>query len=184
MSLRCGLATLAAVSILAQPGSAEAQRRDDRSVPVPVMGRIVDVRIAGGARASGELIEASDEHLVLLAAEGLRRVPLGDISRVEYQRHGFGASDALLWVGLGGLVTGAGLTAACNQVDDTDCSGVFVGALLSWTVIGGLLAAVVASGQMERLEPTGPALRPYARFPQGAPPGFTDGARGGGGSPP
>jgi len=159
-----------------------AQERKPR-VPVPVLGRTLDMRVGVDERRSGELIEVDDDALLLLGEEGLLTVSLSDITSVSYHRHGFGTNDALLWVGLGALVTGLGMTAACTQVEGTSCSGVFLGFSISWAVVGGLLAGSVASGQPQEVSPTPSGLRPYARFPQGAPAGFEDSVatpRGGG----
>lgn len=150
-----------------------AQERKPR-VPVPVLGRTLDLRIGAEDRRLGELIEVDDDALLLLDEGGLTTVPLSDITSVRYHRHGFGSRDALLWVGIGALATGIGMTAACTQVEGTSCSGVFLGFSISWAVVGGLLAGSVASGQPQPLVPTSSGLRPYARFPQGAPAGFED----------
>ena len=162
---------LLAITLSGSLAPAAAQERQAR-VPVPVLGRTLDLRMGDEDRRLGELIEVDDDTLLLLDEGGLVTVPLSDITSVRYHRHGFGSSDALLWVGLGALVTGAGMTAACAQVEGTSCSGVFLGFSISWAVVGGLLAGSVASGQPRDLSPTSSGLRPYARFPQGAPDGF------------
>jgi hypothetical protein len=169
-------ALLAALVGLGAVGLADASAQE--SVPVPVRGRTFDVRLADGERLSGELIEVDERALLLWGSGGFRRLELTEVVRAEYERHGFGSKQALTWVGVGGLLTAAGLSIACTQVEDTSCGAVFAGVTLSWAIIGGLLAGSLASGRMQVVDPTQERLRPLARFPQGAPQRFLERASG------
>jgi hypothetical protein len=146
----------------------------EASVPVPVTGRMLEVRLADGERLSGELIEVDERALLLWGSSGLRRLELADVTRTEYERHGFGSRRALTWVAVGGLLSAAGMTAACSQVEGTSCGAVFAGVTLSWAIFGGLFAGSIASGQMQAVDATYDRLRPLARFPQGAPEPFLE----------
>ncbi len=162
------LGRIALLVTLLAVGAVPAVAQDAVSVPIPVTGRDINLVLTDGERLSGELIDADAHRLLLWGSSGLREIDYARLTEVEARRHGFGSGRALAWVGLGALVTGVGMTAACSQVDGTSCGGVFLGMTLSWAVIGGLFAGSVASGQYQSVPMDPTALRPLARFPQGA----------------
>jgi hypothetical protein len=123
-----------------------------------------------GLRSSGELLAAQGDSLWLLASGAMYAVPLDKLQDVQVRRPGIDAVGILGWALVGGLVTGRALTAACSTVAE-DCGGVFVGTMLSWGLVGGIAAAITRSPH-RWLSPGAAALAPYARFPQGLPPGF------------
>jgi hypothetical protein len=129
--------------------------------------------VGRGALLRGELIEATRGTLLLRGEADLSVVALDDVARIRARRHGVGAKQVLTWVAIGAAVTGAGLTYACTQYEGGGgCGGVFLSAIGAWGIIGGLLASATASSAWRDLPITEEGLRPYARFPQGAPRGF------------
>lgn len=56
-------------------------------------------------------------------------------------RKNMSAGLAWAWVGIGAVVTGAALTAACSTVTE-DCGGVFLGTALLWTLVGAAASPV------------------------------------------
>jgi hypothetical protein len=143
-----------------------------QEAPVPVSGRELAVTLAGGDVLRGELIGAAEESLVLLADSELRTIELDEVTVLRFRRHRWGAGQVATWVGIGALVTGAGLTIACSQVEDADCAGVFPATVAVWALFGVPFAVGIARSAWSSVPPRPEALRPYARFPQGVPSGF------------
>ena len=135
-----------------------------------VLGSRVDLELRGTPNLSGELLAAQRDSLWLLAGGGrLQTVHLADVLNAKIPQGGFTATKALIWTVVGGVLSGALLTSACNSVEGTDCSFVMPAVLISWGIIGGISAARSGSG----MRPVSPYdLAPYARFPQGLPGGF------------
>jgi len=79
----------------------------------------------------------------------------------------------VVWGILGGLATGAGMASACTQVSD-GCEGMFIAMLLPWLGWGALGGATLALSSTTTIPHFQPDLAPYARFPQGLPPGATE----------
>jgi len=141
-------------------------------VPVPVTGRDTEVTLQDGTRLRGELIEATGAGL-MLAGVGGPLTDLGGVRRIRVRQHDFTGSKALLWVGLGAAVSGLGMAVACSSVEDTSCAGVFPAVALSFGLLGGLFTIGMTSSGWRDVPVDAETLRAYARFPQGAPAGFT-----------
>ena len=166
--VRRALAAILAAALA--PGCASTLTLQD----VPVVGREVTVEVAGSkTRLKGELLVVDKDTLWIRTEDGVRELRLRDVHEVRVQRHGFGARKALTWALLGGAVTAGGLAAACSSVEgDNDCGGVglVVGGL--WLLAGALTApALESSSRIEYPQPSADTLRPFARLPQGLPPG-------------
>jgi hypothetical protein len=141
---------------------------------MPVGGREVTVVTTGKqSKLKGELLVVEKDKLWVRTSDGVHELALGDVYEVRVKRHGFGAAQALTWAGVGAVVTGGGLAAACGKVEgNTGCGSVAL-------VVGGLwlLAGAVAAPSAESSSrtvypsPSAATLRPYARLPQGLPPG-------------
>ena len=156
--------------MLATAAPLTAQRRPEP--PVPVTGRDTEVTLRDGTRLRGELIEATGAGLFLAGMEG-PRTDFGDIQRVRVRQHDFGATEALVWVGIGATLSGVGMAVACSKVEDYSCGGVFPAVALSFGLIGGLFSVGLVSSGWRDVPVDPELLRGYARFPQGAPAGFT-----------
>jgi hypothetical protein len=167
MRARVVVLVLLSCSLPAPDGAATAQR-----APVPVLGRTTEVTLLDGSRLGGELLESTDLGLLLGDAGDASRVVLSRVDRVRVRQHDFGGGKALAWIGIGALVSGVGLAAACSQVDGASCGGVLPGVALSFGLIGGLFSLGITSSGWREVPVDAEALRAYARFPQGAPPGF------------
>lgn len=162
-----------AASVVGVTGS-EAQGTAGAEYPASlVQGRRVSVQGNGTEVASGELLWVSADSLWVLAREpwDVVAVPLEGVRSVRVPR-GPGAARVLLWTLTGMAVTGGALAAACSSVEDASCGGVFPSVALTWGLVGGLAAMRVEKERRLRLEPRPDVLRPYARFPQGPPPGL------------
>jgi hypothetical protein len=159
--------SLLACALLAPASPTSAQR-----LPVPVLGRTTEVILESGTRLSGELIEATASGLLIGAPTGFERTDLSQVGRVRVRQHDLTDGKALTWVSIGALASGLGMALACSQVEDTSCGGVFPAVALSFGLIGGLFALGITSSGWREVPVDAEMLRAYARFPQGAPPGF------------
>lgn len=162
--------------VVAFPVGLGAQDRES-----PGEGYQVQLRLnQESARAvNGELVAVGADSLWIRQDDGVRSMALGDLDGVRVRHHGFTFGKAMLIATIGGLVTGAAMTAACSSIDGSDsCGGVFIGMMGSWLAIGAIAGAASSSSAYRSLEPVSyQALQPYARYPQGLPPGVTyDGA--------
>ena len=64
----------------------------------------------------------------------------------------------------------------CSSVA-SDCGSVFVGMMTSWLVVGAVAGATSYGSAYRDLEPVRyERLQPYARYPQGVPPGLNLGS--------
>ena len=154
--------------VLAFPVVLWAQDRES-----PGQGYQVQLRlnVASASALKGELIAVRADSLWIRHDAGVRSMALGDLDRVRVRHHGFTFGKAMLIAAIGGLVTGGALTAACSSISD-DCGGVFVGMMTSWLAIGAIAGAASSGSAYRSLEPLSyEALQPYARYPQGLPPG-------------
>jgi hypothetical protein len=167
MTPRSPLLLLLAAAFFSTAHAAAAQR-----LPVPVLGRTTEVTLEDGTKLDGELIEATGSSMLLGTPSGYTQAELPRVTRVRIRQHDFTSGDALTWVGIAGAVAGAGMTVACTQVEGTSCGGVFPVVALSFGFIGGIFALGITSSGWRELPVEAEALRAYARFPQGAPPGF------------
>jgi len=140
----------------------------------PGEGYQVDARLEVGPVKSvkGELVAVGPDSLWIRSDHQVTAMALGDLDRVRVQQHGFTFGHAMLIAAVGGLVTGAAMTAACSSVSD-GCGGVFVGMMASWLAVGAIAGASSSGSAYRNLEPmTDQMLRQYARYPQGVPPGI------------
>jgi len=162
---------LAAILALAlAPGCASTLKLQD----VPVTGREVTVLTAGKqSKLKGELLVVEKDSLWLRTSDGVRELPLGSVNEVRVKRHGFGARQALTWAGIGAALSGIGMATACSSVEGSSgCAGWGLGTAGVWLLVGALTApALEASSRIDYPRPSADALRPYARLPQGLPPG-------------
>ena len=135
-----------------------------------VLGSRVDLELRGAPNLSGELLAAQRDSLWLLPVDGpLQTVYLADVLHAKVPQGGLTSSKVLLWTAIGGVLSGALLTSACNSVEGADCAFVLPAVLVSWGLFGGISASMSGSG----MRPVSPnQLAPYARFPQGLPGGF------------
>ncbi|HET8648220.1 MAG TPA: hypothetical protein VFO85_22175, partial [Vicinamibacteria bacterium] len=139
------------------------------------LGRSVTVVPAEGAAqrpVQGELIAVEPERIWVLGREQAVPVPLNAVREVRVQRHRMTRSRGWAWTAIGALVTGGALAVACGSVEGNDgCGAVFAAVAGTWVVLGGLPSLALDQSAMMRLtQPTPEQLRPYARYPQGAPP--------------
>lgn len=169
-------ASIVAVALLGAAAPAVAQAR------ATVRGASVRLTRVDGGRVSGELLAAARDSVWLLDRREMTALPLTLVRSVQVRRPGLGPSGILIWTLVGGAATGAALTAACESFT-ADCGGIFVGTMISWGIVGGISAAITRSPH-RRLAPEAPALAPYARFPQGLPPGLSPRDGSGSSAPP
>jgi hypothetical protein len=165
---RRALAAILAAALA--PGCASTLTLQD----VPVTGREVTVAMSGSKHElKGELLVVDKSTIWIRAEDGVRELPLRDVREVRVRRHGFGARKALTWAVVGGAVTGIGLAAACSSVEgDNNCGGVGLVTAGIWLLAGALTApALESSSRIEYPQPSADTLRPFARLPQGLPPG-------------
>ena len=163
-----GSLVLACAALSAADGTAQAPYH-----PSP-LGAAVVLRLSqeDADPIRGELIAATTDTVWVLDSAVLYRVPLGSIQQVEFRRFESGASTAWIWGIAAGLVSAGALTAACSSVEGNDgCGSVFPAVMVRWMLWAGLGAATLSASSGETLPPNVDALQPYARFPQGLPPG-------------
>ncbi|MGD9903925.1 MAG: hypothetical protein AB7U83_10675 [Vicinamibacterales bacterium] len=140
-----------------------------------VLGR--DVKViprAGGTRTQGELLTVTPEHVVVLAKHGVQTVAIPQIREVRVRRHGFDGRKAWAWTLIGAAVTGIGLAVACTSVEGTsECGGAGFAGAVPWLVFGGIASLAAGRTAFQSLDPARrDLLSPFARYPQGPPPGF------------
>ncbi len=137
-----------------------------------ILGSTVRLQPFAGRRVpveEGELIATSRDSLWLLLPGRLEAVPRGAGLRVRVNRKKMGAGLAWAWAGIGAVVTGGALTAACSTVAE-NCGGVFVVTAVLWSLVGAFAAPSIAGARWENIDAWGD-LPPHTRFPQGLPPG-------------
>ena len=128
------------------------------------------LQLNSGTIVRGELLAASDDTLWLLAgAAQLAGYSFRDIRDVWITRHSMTAASGIAWGIAVGLLSGIGLSKACNEVSD-GCGDVLLGSLAGGLVWGGLAAISLERSSRQRIRPvTAAELAPYCRFPQGPP---------------
>ncbi len=137
-----------------------------------ILGSTVLLKPIAGHRVpveEGELIATSRDSLWLLLPGRLEAVPRGAVLRVRVNRKKMGAGMAWAWAGIGAVVTGVALTAACSTVADS-CGGVFLATGVVWALVGAAAAPSIAGARWEDIDAWGD-LPPHTRFPQGLPTG-------------
>lgn len=140
----------------------------DGSAPAPrlVYGRHVDVRLPQEVRLEGELLAVGADSLWLVRDGEPFGVALSAVNRVRVQQHEARAGGVLAWAGIGALITGAAMSAACSSVAE-ECGGVFIGMAIPWALFGGIAAASVSSSRWTEAGVTEADLSKFARYPQG-----------------
>jgi hypothetical protein len=139
----------------------------------PAFGGQVRVSFAGQPARSGELVAIDKDSIWLLQPHGLASVPLSEVAQVRVDRGGMGASGALLWSLIAGVVSGAALSRACSSVEGADCGGIFVLSVGLWSLVGLVSAPSLQNARYQTLtSPQPDQLRARARFPQGLPAGM------------
>jgi hypothetical protein len=156
-------------------GGLRAQATDRQ---VDVTGRAIVLRMARGAPQDirGELLAVRRDSIWVLARgpERIVAVRLGDVLEATVRRHGLTAAGGILWGLSVGAASGVGLAVACSQVSD-GCGGVAVGSTLLGGAFGSIAALSYQYSSRWRFRPvTEVKLAPFARFPQGPPPGGFD----------
>jgi hypothetical protein len=138
------------------------------------LGRPVQVQTSGERKPSaGELVALDEDQLLLRDAQGPRRLAMAEVEKVRVQRTGLTSKTGYQWTLMGALLTGAGLAASCTSVSGNSCARVGAVTAGAWLVFGGLAAVTMDRSSYTTLrKPTVEQLKPYARFPQGLPPGF------------
>lgn len=142
-----------------------------------VTGRAITLlMVRGPQQVRGELLAVGRDSVWVLAGrpERVVAVRLGDVMEASVRRHGWTATRSFLF-GLGvGAVSGVGLAVACGQESD-GCGNVAVGSTLFGGAVGGIAALSYQYSSRWRFRPvTEVKLAPFARFPQGPPPGGFD----------
>ena len=158
-------------------GAAGGLRAQATDRQVEVTGRAIVLHMAGGAAdIRGELLAVRRDSVWVLAGTPGHVVAarLGDVLEATMPRHGLTAAAGLLW-GLGvGAASGVGLAAACSQVS-SGCGALIPGSMLVGAAFGGVAAISFYVSSRWRFAPATEAdLAPFARFPQGPPPGGFD----------
>lgn len=163
-------------------GVAGGLRAQATQPQVDVTGRAIVLRMVRGApqHVRGELLAVRHDSAWVLAdpPRFIVAVRMVDVQGATVRRrHGLTPDAGLLW-GLGvGAVSGLGLTLACSQVSE-GCGVVFLVSTLFGGAVGGIAAISFYIDDLSsrwRFQPvTAEKLAPFARFPQGPPPGSLD----------
>lgn len=139
---------------------------------VDIKGRAVQLQPLVGPVVRGELLAVRGDSIWLLSVESRRVVALrlGDVSTATVRRHNMTARTGLIWGLAVGVLSGAGLTNACNQSQGSGCGEVLPMMVLGGLVLGGLSAISFEFSNRWRYEaPRADSLARFARFPQGPP---------------
>ena len=158
-------------------GVAGGLRAQASSPQVDVTGRTITLlMVRGPQEVRGELLAVRGDSLWVLARrpERVVAVRLRDVSEATVRRHGWTAATSF-FLGLGvGAASGVGLAVACSQVRD-GCGAVIAASTLLGGAIGGIAALSYQYSSRWRFRPVSEVkLAPFARFPQGPPPGGFD----------
>ena len=144
---------------------------------VDVTGQAIVLRTLGALQdIRGELLAVQRDSIWVLAGPPGRvvAVRLSDVREATVQRHGLTPGRGVLWGFVVGGASGLGLAAACSQVS-SGCGALIPGSMLVGVAFGGVAALSFASSSRWRFAPvTEMRLAPFARFPQGPPPGGFD----------
>ena len=145
---------------------------------VDVTGRAIVLRSIGGAPPDirGELLAVRHDSIWVLAGSPGRvvAVRLRDVMEATVRRHGLTPASGIVWGLAVGAASGIGLAVACSQVS-SGCVALIPGSLLVGGALGGVAALSFYYSSRWRFRPvTEVQLAPFARFPQGPPPGGFD----------
>jgi len=135
---------------------------------VPVNGAEVTVVREDQTKVTGELLEATDVHVVILKEHTMVRINASDIRRVIVTRYENGTLIAILSVWAGAGAIGQLSHGKFALVTEPIWGGIATGALLPVAADEGRFAHVEKRSDFV-------FLREYARFPQGLPPQYAKG---------
>ena len=153
----------AALLMVVAPATAQTQRRE-------IHGARAKVQVGSTIRHDGEMIAVSSDSVWVKVANTVLGVPMSSVTKIYVERQPNARSTKKLMIF--GLVTGVVMTASCLSLEDTtSCPMALIGSLAA----SGLVALISNVG-MDHIRftsiPLDPdQLRPWARFPQGLPPG-------------
>lgn len=143
--------------------------------PAPLFGAPVEVRTRQqSAPPKGELVSVDPGAIVVRGPAGVRSIPLAEVTSVRVKRGDIDRRVGFRWTLIGALISGVGLSVSCSTVSGAhSCAGVGGAAAGLWILLGGL-ASTAMDGPSHRTfrDPIVERLRPFARFPQGLPPGL------------
>lgn len=162
------IGALVVAIVAATPLESGAQDVPPRGWPVRV--QQADSKV----ETRGELIAVSADTLWVLVDSQLVSVPTTFVWRVLVKRRPIGAKGIGWWGLVGGTISGLGLFAACSGYEEgSGCGGILVGTAFLWAAWTGVWAAVAGSEYSGIPRPNlETQLKPFARFPQGMPPGL------------
>jgi hypothetical protein len=168
----------AAMALALALGSAGSGLAQELVPPVDVTGRAITLRMVQSRPPDvrGELLAVWHDSVWVLADSPRRIVVvrLGDVMAASVRRHGLTAGRGFLWGILVGTASGVGLSSACGHVS-AGCSSVVPASIAIGGALGGLAAISFAISSRWDFEPVHAVdLVPFARFPQGPPPGGFD----------
>jgi hypothetical protein len=123
----------------------------------------------GETSMRGELLSVSADSVWLEQEGALRALPLGQVDRIQVQRHRWDGKRVLVWNLIAGLGSTIGLSAACASVEDTSCGSFTLSWLATWAVVGGLAGMNIAGSSHADVGVDPQGLRRFTRFPQGLP---------------
>lgn len=162
---------LLALTLLATAGPLDGQSAEKRFTGVQV--RLTTAPDSRETR--GELLAVAGDTLWIASPHSEYPAPFrfADVSNARARTHEAGSGWTMKRVLLGWGLTSAGLMAACVQ-ETSGCIAVPLVVAVPWSIIGGLAAWGNERGTWRRFPPGRLSeLRPYARFPQGLPEGFS-----------
>ena len=168
LAVAVGMAT-----VLCGGGVAQAQGVEDPAGPDPTMISLAHgstVKLYWGETSmKGELLSVSADSVWLELEGSLRALPLGQVERIQVQRHRWDGKRVLAWNLIAGLGSTIGLSAACASIEDTDCGSFTLAWLATWGVVGGLTGMSIAGSSHADVGVDPEGLRRFTRFPQGLP---------------
>lgn len=159
-------------------GVAGGLRAQSTGPQVDVTGRAIALRTTSGRPqvVRGELLAVQRDSVWVLSGTPGRivAVRMSDVMEATVQRHGLTPAKGVLWGFAVGAASGVGLSVACSQVSN-GCVALIPGSMLVGGAVGGVAAISFAFSSRWRFAPaTAAKLAPFARFPQGPPPGGFD----------
>ncbi|HEX4517559.1 MAG TPA: hypothetical protein VH054_28635 [Polyangiaceae bacterium] len=132
---------------------------------VPVTGAEVTVVRDDETKVTGELLEVSDVHLVILKEHTMVRIESSDVRRVIVTRYESGTLIAILTIWAGAGAIGQASHGVFAAVTEPIWGGIAAGAIVPVAADEGRFAHVDKRADFV-------LLREYARFPQGLPPQY------------
>jgi hypothetical protein len=143
------------------------------SEPSLVFGRQVRAVTNSGLQLRGELLAVSGDSIWVLQTAGLSATAMSETRRVVLNRHAHTGGRTMRVGLIVGALSGLGLTVACMSAEAGGCGAILPGAIVTSTLVSGAMALLLQPSNSINVRPiTEERLRPYARFPQGIPPGL------------